>query len=44
MKAAGKLEMIDNVIDAFARVRSMTKIARPPKLFRKTMTSLLKIN
>jgi len=42
--AGGKLEKIDNVASAFARLRRKTKIAKPPKLLRKTSASLLKSN
>ncbi|MBL9090776.1 MAG: site-specific integrase [Planctomycetaceae bacterium] len=44
LTADGKLEKIDNIASAFARLRRKTKIKKPPKLLRKTSASLLKSN
>lgn len=37
----GKLKKIDNVASAFSRLRRITKIQKPSKLFRKTSATLL---
>lgn len=42
LDAAGKLLKIDNVASAFSRLRRLTEINKPLKLFRKTSATLLR--
>lgn len=44
MGTDGKLKKIDNVASAFSRLRRITKIQKPSKLFRKTSATLLRGN